>query len=148
VSVTGIFNAIAAWTPSYDSDVVPKVWNYNQVKEALPSAAAPIRVLMPMRLSGDPFEFVALGKTSKTTWRIVDLLLIKPVSQGDGIKSEGENMVAYAENYHDTLRSKRSPTSSSHVVGATINTGVFSWNQVDYYGVECVVTVDEYDSSA
>ncbi len=147
MALTDIFTAIAAWSVQFDSDVTPKVWNYNQIKETLPSAAAPIRILSPLNSPTDPFSFIALGKTNKALHRIEDLLLIKPVAQGDGIKSESAHIVNYAQAYRTAMQDNRSPTAASHVIGGSITPGTFDWNGVSYFGVRCVVEVEEFQSS-
>ena len=147
-NITGIYNAIAAWVVTFDSDVTLKVWNYSAVKEALPSASAPIRILMPTEGPGTGFAFIALGKLNKITWNITDLCLIKPVAQGDGIASEAEHIVQYAEAYHTAMHNGRAVTASSIIAGGSITPGVYEWNGVAYYGVKCVVEVTEYVSAA
>jgi hypothetical protein len=147
MSATDIFNAIAAWTVQFDSDVTVLVRNYNAIKETMPSAGTPCRVLQPLTSPGDPFAFIALGKTNKITWKIEDTCYIKPVAQGDGIKSEGAHIVQYAQAYRTAMQDNRSPTAASHIVGGSITPGVYDWNGVSYFGVKCIVQVEEFQSS-
>jgi hypothetical protein len=142
-----IFTAMSLWTPTFDSDVTIKVWNYNQIKETLPSAGTPIRILQPLLSPGD-FAFIALGKTNKVTWKIVDLLLIKPVAQGDGIKSESAHIVDYCDSYREAMYSNRAPTGGSHILSATMEPGVYPWNNIEYFGVKCTVSVEDFLSPA
>ena len=147
MSAVDVFVAVAAWTPTFDSDVTPKVWNYNQIKATLPSAATPIRILSAIETPGE-FAFIALGKTNKVAWRLVDLLLIRPVVQGDGIKSESAHFVQYADSYRQAMYDHRAVTSSAIVSSATIEPGVYPWNDVQYFGVKCTMTIEDFLSPA
>jgi hypothetical protein len=138
--------AVAAWTPQYDSDETINVRTYATIREGMPSGVTPMRIIEPM--SPGEFAFIALGKTNKTTWRLVDTLYIKPVSQGDGIKSEATHMVNYADAYRQAMYDHRAVTSVAIVTGATIEPGVYPWNDVQYFGVKCTVTIEDFLSPA
>ena len=86
-ALTSIYDAIAAWTPTHDSDDMPTVRNYDEQRKVLHSADCPIRILSPVSDKQHATHFVALGKVQNISHRIEDIWLLKPVSQGQGIAS-------------------------------------------------------------
>lgn len=151
--VVAIYAAIAALVPVYDSDVTPiKVWNgalTGVIKQALPSAALPIRILTTTgENEGRDFAFIALGKLSKVVWTIEDLLLIKPVAEGDSLKTMSPYLITYCDSYITVLRDLRGPTSNSHVVAADFKPGMFEWGDNRYFGVDVKIEVEEFQGAA
>ena len=151
--VVAIYAAVAALVPEYDSDVTPiKVWNgalAGVIKQALHSMSLPIRILTTTgENEGRGFAFIALGKLSKVVWVIEDLLLIKPVAEGDSLKTMSPYLISYCDSYITKLRDLRGPTSNSHVMAANFKPGVFEWGDNRYFGVNVTVEIEEFQGAA
>ena len=150
--ITTIFGALAAMTPEWSSDVAIKVWNGSTagvIKATLPSASVPIRILTTTGdIEGRDFAFIALGKLSKVTWVIEDLLLMKAVAEGDSIKGVSAHLVQYCDSYITKLRDVRAPAANSHVLRANMKPGTYDWGDVRYFGVKVIVEVEEFQSAA
>jgi len=149
--VSTIYGALAAMVPEWSSDVSIKVWNgatAGVIKNTLPSASVPIRILtMTGENEGRDFAFIAMGKLSHVTWVIEDLLLAKAVAEGDHIKGISAHLIQYCDSYITKLRDTRAPSTQSHVVGASFKPGVYDWGGVQYFGVRALVEVEEFQSA-
>jgi hypothetical protein len=146
-AIKSIYDAIAAWTPTYDSDVSISAKDVHQIPAVLHSAETPVRLLLVPEGPEAFCEFVGLSKRVTIEWRIIDRLFIKPVAQGEGIEKATEWLVDYMDSYIEAIQADRSPTSQSHIVGAEITAGVFNWppspQGVPFFGINVVLTIQE-----
>lgn len=119
------------------------------IKQTLSSASLPVRIITTTGGGeGRDFAFIALGKLSKVLWVVEDLLLIKPVAEGDSLKSMSPYLITYCDSYITKLRDLRSPSSNSHVVAAGFKPGVFEWGDGRYFGVNVKVEIEEFQGAA
>ena len=105
-------------------------------------ADCPLRIIVPIVESDG--EFVAIGSMEGTTWSIHDVLLWRPITKGSA-RQDIEGMCAYVDDYLETLKAKRSPTSSSWIVGWKIFIGPIAWAEqvADFRGVDITLAIQE-----
>lgn len=134
----------------------PSVYTLGTAKDWAEGADLPLRLITissPAELSAAG-QFIALGTLSSITWRVSDLMLWAEAGSGSGSGDYMENVLSYAGGYVEALRGKRGPASAgsnqAHIVGQTITPGVFEYpagSGRSYWGVECVIDVEEFLSS-
>ena len=147
-AITSIFDKIATFNLTIDSIAV-SVRNYNELKNIINSADTPVRLLLPYSPASKQREgnFIAIGNLAGITWQITDRLLLKPVVQGAGLADVTGDLVNYIADYIEVIRSNRKLTAQSHIVSWNMAIGIFKWNEIDYFGVDVVLEIDEYISS-
>lgn len=144
-----VFDRIAALTVVTD-DVVPAIYNYDDLPDVLVSNHLPARLLMPYQQRGHQaadFAHISLGRAARATRRIVDLLLLRAVPEGQRVKLPAARLVAYADAYEAVVLADRSLGGAQTLCRAlTINSGVYAWpaGSTQYFGVEVVLTVEDY----
>jgi len=117
------------------------------------SADTPMRLLLAVDGSGDgkSIDFKTLGTpgvndTIEMTWALTDLMLWKPMAQGQGVRSVASDLIAYAAAYVNAIRTNRNLTTRASVVNLRITPGVFEYPAGSgsyYYGVQSVLTILE-----
>jgi hypothetical protein len=150
--IVSIFAAIAGLQPAWSGGATPIVWNgavVGNIKSSLTTAQIPLRILSTTGdAEGKDFAFIALGKLSKVTWVIEDLLLAKAVAEGDSIKGISASLVGYCDSYIMKLRDLRSPSDQSHVIRASYKPGVYEWAGLQCFGVKVLIEIEEFQSAA
>ena len=153
--VTQIYDAIAAWTPTYDSDVTVPVKNYDEVDNTFQDANAPHRFLLygPSPAEMEAGAFITLGKLQNLTWTIHDTLYLKASGTGVGYAEVCGKLLEYSADYVEVVRQNRAPTTQSHITSVACVPGILYWPPGDrtgtqYFGVDCVLTVQEVVSGA
>lgn len=150
--ITSIYSAVAAMTVSVGS-ITPRVRNINQLRTAVNSADAPVRLLLVTDAGTEArdFGFIALGKLANLNWVITDRLLWKPASQGAGISECSAELVSYMAAYVEAIRTNRKTSNQSHIVSASFKPGIYYWpdneSGTPYYGVDVRLTIEEVLSS-
>jgi len=149
--IKNIYSNIASREVYYDSDVLPRVWDLNDIGKFDGEVAnsCPVRVLSVITPESglENASFVELGENMVVTWKISDLLLIRPTAHGGSMRNSLPQMINYQVDYLDAIQEDRTPTSQSFIEEMYMNRGVFKFptDESDaYYGVEAVITVIEY----
>jgi len=147
MTLTTVFAAIAGLSVTTAS-VSPTVYTYSALPQFNDTADLPARLLMPQQDRGSQaadFEHVALGTTVRATRRIVDLLLMAKIASGQGMAEHYNKLVGYADAYEAVVKNDRSlGVATFNCTNLAINMGRFTYSEVDYFGVEVVLTVDDY----
>jgi hypothetical protein len=150
--IVSIFAAIAGMQPAWSGGTTPNVWNgavQGGIRAGLTTASIPLRILSTTGdIEGRDFAFIALGKLSKVTWVIEDLLLAKAIAEGDSIKGISPSLVGYCDSYITKLRDVRSPSDQSHVVNLSMKPGRYDYGGIECFGVRCLISVEEIHSAA
>ncbi len=115
----------------------------DQLELLVQASDCPVRIMLPAT-AGD-MGFIAIGVMSKMTWTIRDLCLWQPVIEGSGVEQCANEMLGYIEQYSAALRGLRAPTVGSNLVSVTFQIGPVPWADTDYWAVDTVLTVEEYD---
>ena len=139
-----IFDEIALWTPTYDTETV-SVWNIDDVRPNLEPMQVPRRIL---GLADDSeFSFVSLGKRATITWLITDTLYIAPVGELAVFRRHYGDMIRYAAAYANAALADRSLVAcSSHVVSVRFEQGTYAWpvgSDILFFGVRAELEVQE-----
>lgn len=149
--IKDIYTNIASREIYYDSDVVPKVWDLNDVNKFDGELAnsCPVRVLSVITPESGLEEatFVEMANNIKITWRISDLLLIRPTAHGGSMRNSLPQMINYEIDYLDAIQEDKTPTGQSYIESMYMTRGVFRFPTEEsdpFYGVEAVITVVEY----
>jgi len=144
-----ILDNVAAMTPSYDSDIAVSVRDVDQLKDTLQISDCPVRMLLVV----DPDQyhemaFIAMGKTAKVTWKIVDRLFIKEATLGQGMAEWSDLLFAYTASYIEQARSNRGIDSQATIVDVSFRPEVMEWGTNTWAVVDAILTVEEYLGSA
>jgi hypothetical protein len=152
-AIINIFDAIELFNITVASttkgSVTPSVRNINELRNTLNSSDAPMRMLMVTggNTEAREFGFIALGNLSKVAWVISDRLFWKPVTQGESLAENSEDLIKYIDAYMSVIRENRKLTSQSHIINARFIPGVYNWPETNegtaYFGVDCVLTIEE-----
>ena len=153
--ILSIYDAIAAISVTV-SGTTPTVYDLDELKDSYKSADLPARLLLPVGVDAPADaregQFIALGSTTRTRWRITDLMLWKMAGRpGTGLDAVAEDLVAYAGAYVEALRSNRGLGLSTVVIDAWQATPmVVEWPDGSgnaFFAVKCYVDVIEVHSS-
>jgi hypothetical protein len=117
--------------------------NLDELKLQVKMDDCPVRLLLPAT-EGD-LEFFGLGSLTRVTWRIRDLCLWQPVVAGTGIEQCADDILAYIELYSSAVRALRNPSAGSAVTGVTYKIVVVPWGTTDFWAIDIILTVEEYD---
>jgi hypothetical protein len=147
-AIDSIYSAIAAWTPTFDSDLNVQVRGPSALSEVFNPLDCPTRMLSPLAAgSRATTAHIALGKTVGMTWFIVDTLYMKPAAEGDTLKENGQAINTYIASYADTVRTHRAPTTQSAIKNVGFQAGVEQWpgggDGVNYIIVKATLEVFE-----
>lgn len=143
-AIASITAAMAAWTPTYDSDVTIYCRDMDELSDTFDVGDCPMRMLF---MGDDDAAHVALGKTVRANWVIIDRCYIKPEAQGDSLKENSQRIRDYIASYMETVRTNRAPTSQSWVTDVRFSGSKFNWppgsNTNTMIGVEARVSISE-----
>jgi len=151
MTITAIKDALAALTPTYDTDVDVNVWGYS-IKATLNESECPVRMFLNTDdKNRAEFSFIGMGKASNLmTWDILDRLLMFPVNLDKGIENYNHRIDLYKEAYVTAVKADNClGQSAARVTGITFD-GPHVINFPDipsgtaYWAVDAVVTVEEY----
>jgi len=145
-----IYTAVAAWAPVYKSGGTVKVWNLANLRSTGVELETPLRILAVETgdTSGEELNFVELGKMVAVTWSILDLFLLRLVTETPRHRANVDTeMMHYQVSYLDALAADRTPTAHSEIIDASMTPGVYEWPEGSgrfYHGVKCVISIREY----
>jgi hypothetical protein len=143
-AIDEIFIAIAAWTPTYDSDVSVNVRSVEEMADTLNAGDLPMRMLLiPGENQDASLSFVSLGKTMSVEWELLDRLYLRVPSHGRGLQDFTADLIAYVKSYVTVIQNNRAPTSQSHVKYVRFEPGIFPWGNNQYAGVDVRLTIEE-----
>lgn len=143
-AISSITAAIALWAPTYNSDVTIYCRDMDELSDVFDPGDCPVRMLFV----GEPdAAMVALGKTVKANWKIVDRCFIKPAAQGDSLKENSQRIRDYIASYINIVRQNRAPTSQSWVTDVSLRPVILNWpldsEQSAMVGVEVTLAISE-----
>ena len=146
-AINEIYDAIAAWDVSWDSDVTIKVKELQSMDDKIGTPEGAVRILSPLDPeTGGGGGHVALGKTMTVSWRISDTLYIRPTSHGRSLENSVPQLMNYIKTYLTAIQNDRSPTNQSWIEEVEWDVGTYAYptEQNDrYYGVRFLLTVNE-----
>ena len=147
-AINEIIEAVAGWTPQYDTDVFVKAVYGESLKSFTGTPEMPVRIISQVSPDNSGANgFIALGKTMRADWTVSDLLLIRPVATGGdsgSLRTSEPQIRNYIKSYITQMQNDRSPTNQSWVEEISWNAGTFSYgDNVDYYGVNIVLSISE-----
>ena len=129
-NLPAIYTALAALPVLYDGSG-PEVYGLDRTPNSVSTASLPCRILLPGRSSQGAFGFVAMGSMAAVTWTILDLLLIKPATQGTGLVDVSTLMLTYCGAYAEALRTIRNGGVTGGGItleaGTTIDPGLYEY---------------------
>ena len=145
--ILAIYDAIEGVTVS----PVTTVKNLDSLPASPSAAAMPMRLLLPFGAGdneGNMLEYMDRGSNAFVDWRIIDLLLMRPVGQGEGIHTVAALVVAYAGAYIDTMVQHRylDDRHQLEITGVTAKPGIVEYPSgggIYYHGCVCTLTVRE-----
>lgn len=131
----------------------PAIMGLSELPDTLSAASLPIRLLISMDGVGEgtQMEFVTIGAGTtggafQMRWRITDLMLALPQTQGRGLKSVAESLISYSGKYVDMLRNNRNLATGISIVGAQVSAGIYTYpgeSGTPYFGVQAVIDLLE-----
>ena len=154
-TVLAIYDAIKAVTVQYNG-ANPNVYDLDQIPANADTARIPARILLPF---GNFFESGRISETRMVTihgdimgvqWLLRDLLLVRPLAQGEGVYTVADDLVAYAGAYVaafvNRTGNKRALTDQAWLDNITATPGIYEYPEGSgraYFGVNCVLTIRE-----
>jgi len=144
--INAIFDAIAGWDAYYDSDVVPKVKELQNLDDTLKTAEGVVRVIN-LQGGDEAGEFVALGKTIAIDWTIIDTLYVRPQAHLGALRNSIPQLTNYVVAYIEQIKNDRSPTNQSHVESWTAVIGTESYpegSSEEWFTATITLVVREY----
>jgi hypothetical protein len=150
-----IYSAIAALTPTYDSDVTVNVrWpNAGSSSDALQNTLHESDA--PMRMLGIPentdeniisLEFTGLGNATERDYLILDRLWLLPTPMDQSLQYNAPKMLKYIDSYNIQVRDNRGLTTQSHIESVSYTYGWNNWPDaggVTWFTVDVVLEVQE-----
>lgn len=144
-----IYAAFAGATVTVGSTAIG-AYALNQLPGAIPASDLPKRILLPFgrRPSIETVELPVQGY-EKARWRIVDLMLWKPVGEGEGPSVVAVPLVQYKVAYIDMVAGLALPggVNQNEAISIQFLADVIPWpgaNSTEYWAVEAVTTVEEF----
>lgn len=157
--ILDIFASIAAMTVTINTtnnsvDLTPRVYGIGEIQNTVAASNLPARVITPMSSMNDDIRqsmFVALGSTTQVEWTVLDLLLWRPVKQGEGFYTVAPQLIEYAGAYMVAAKALRGlGVTQAHWKQLIANIGVYPYpldgrmEAVPFYaGVACIWTIRE-----
>lgn len=143
MGATAIIAAVAGLAPAFDSDLVPSARYGEGIKDTLRDDDLPVRMIFAAE-DGSYHQFIALGRTYKMTWEIVDRLFIKPLAAGQGRPEWEAKIAAYMDSYVSLIQTNRQIVSQCIIISAR-----FAPHEQDFQGnvysvLDVVLTIEEY----
>ncbi len=131
--------------------VTPRVKSLRELPANPPAAQLPMRLLLPFGAGdneGNMLEYMDRGNNAFVDWRIVDLCLMRPMGEGEGIHTIAETIVNYAGEYSDAMILHRYLDDHElvEITGFTAKPGIFEYPSQSgklYHGCICTLTVRE-----
>lgn len=147
--IDAIYQAIHDLAVTFDSDITVPCWDYDEIKQAMPSGNTPIRVLSTVGEGGNAqMGYMLVANSAKVTWNIEDTLYLTPVTAGGGIRDCTADLVKYCKAYVEAVRNKRNPTAQSDVTAVSFDIGTYTWGTTEFFGVRVLLTIDEFIAGA
>lgn len=146
-SILAIYDALQAVAVS----PVTAVRNLDELPGSPPAASLPLRLLLPFGAGDNEanmLEYMDRGSNAFVDWRIVDLCLMRPVGQGEGIHTIAGTLVRYAGVYLDTMILHRylDDREQVEITGVTAKPGIIEYpsqSGLYYHGCLCTLTIRE-----
>jgi hypothetical protein len=141
----------------YDAVKTVTVSPVTRVKDLHELPANPASSEMPMRLllpfgagdnEGNMAEYMDRYSNAFVSWTLVDLCLMRPAAEGEGIHTIAEDVVRYAGAYISAFVLNRYLSDTYHleVMGVTAKPGIIEYPSQSgkyYHGCLCTLTIRE-----
>jgi hypothetical protein len=146
--IASIIDAVAAWGPTYDSDVSISVRQSDTLVDTLHPDDCPLRMLLVVDDDAESeFEFIAMGGTIKASWRLIDRLYIRPAEEGEGIAAWADKVEAYVSSYAGVVRSNRNPVAMVTIPSFTYSSGVREWGGIQWATITMALQIEDYKNA-
>ena len=148
--ILSIYTALGAKIVTTTSGVTPTVYNLAQLPKSAETARLPARLLLPVGNNpgeGRDAAFIAIGTSMVVTWQIADLMLWEASEHGLGLPGFAQELVDYAGEYLDVMRTFKCPSTNSTLEMVTATPGVYEWPSMSgksYSGVLCQLEILEH----
>ncbi len=147
MALRDVYDALAAVSLTVGGKAVT-VFNVDSLPESVTTADLPCRLLLPLEpREGENFVYAGIqGGLVTVTWVITDLLLVRPLAQGEGLHTVAPDLVAYAQAYLEALKPLRKLTTTAVLREISISTGVFEYPARSgnlYFGARADVMVGD-----
>ena len=151
--IAAIYDALAGKSLTVGTTVV-EAKDADEIPNSLSASDLPIRLLTPLitfggttMTTGDVWAKATVSAFTETTWTVNDVMYWRPIAAGVGVKAHAKNLVAYATQYMDMLKSDTAlealgVTKVDHTIAADVLNypqGSTNW----YYGVVCTLVIRE-----
>jgi hypothetical protein len=154
-TILAIYDAIKAVSVTVDSKT-PTVKDLDELRANQETAVLPVRLLLPFgnfdasgRI-GETRMATIPGNVMRVSWSVRDLLLWRPIAQGEGLYTVADDMVAYAGAYVAAFVNRsgiqRKLTDQAYIDNITATPGIYEYPESGgrfYFGVNCILSVVE-----
>lgn len=143
--IKGVYTALAGLSAVVDGETVDEVYDLPDLPTQVHSVNLPLRLLLPFRDESQSGTVVTLGRRWSMEWRIVDLFLWKPVTQGRGLAAV-PYLYDYIASYLENLKLVNWPENVTLVSIPTCEPGTYGYptgTAAEYFGVEIVLGFKE-----
>ena len=139
-SLNALIAKIAALPVQYDTVIVPVVYEQTQ-PDWLDHAQLPVRVIPA--IDGVTLQRATIythSRAPRAEWRITDLLLVRDVGMGRGVRDSAAALIAYIEDYVAALQLLWPQRGDVNVINASGQITIINYGERRYEGV--VMTLD------
>lgn len=144
-----IYAAIAGMPVRYNSAIVT-AYDLAALPNQVPATNLPVRLLLPLESRGEGrgVNYVSLGTPAVVTvdWKLVDLMLALPISQGSGIQDVAPLLVDYKAEYLEHVRNNKRIAHVANITSVAMEMAAFTYpasSRTAYFGVEVTLTIKE-----
>lgn len=128
------------------------VYGLTNVPSRVETAHLPLRAIVSVggNTQGQSVRLITLGGTPNLhkTWAVQDLMLYKPVPQGQGLKEATPILITYIDDYLTAVRTNHQLTSGALITDVRLEPGVYEHppeSGAMFYGVMVSLTVEELE---
>lgn len=144
-NLVSIINGIADMPVEIDGDVVP-VWVTSDIMDSAEYPQLPVRIIHPIGMTAQRTDRQTLGGNPilRAQWSIRDMILIRPVGMGLGMRDVADFYVEYMGNYLELVRGLIH--ASWRLVSVDISPQVVEYTAGsgrNYHAVICTLTIHE-----
>jgi hypothetical protein len=104
-NLVNMINSIAALPVELDGDIVD-VWVTSDIMDSAEYPQLPVRIIHPIGVVAQRSDMQTLGAGTvlKMEWLVKDMVLVRPVGMGLGIRDVADLYIEYMVNYAQQIR--------------------------------------------
>jgi len=95
-------------------------------------------------IDDESFQHMAITRLDMMEWRIQDLLLFRPVAEGEGLRTAANQLLQYVSTYAVQVADNQHITTQADIFQVTYSLEADrQWGNIKYFAVLCELIVHE-----